>query len=136
MSLIFEKNSLFLILSFPETPQYTGKFGNKKGPFSKVLLIWWALQDCLGFFALNVSTVFLFRNFVSFKEKTSALCKKSVRTWQGSALHVHKSFTHNKKRSDICHFSFYGGRYKTRTCDPLNVVQMRYQLRQTPLFNC
>ena len=29
----------------------------------------------------------------------------------------------------------YGGRYKARTCDPLNVVQVRYQLRQSPLFN-
>ena len=34
----FEKNSLFTILSFSETPQYTRKIGNKKGPFSKVLL--------------------------------------------------------------------------------------------------
>ncbi len=24
------------------------------------------------------------------------------------------------------------GRYKARTCDPLNVVQVRYQLRQSP----
>lgn len=30
-----------------------------------------------------------------------------------------------------------GGRYKARTCDPLNVVQVRYQLRQSPkIFNC
>ena len=38
------------------------------------------LWACLGFFALNVSTDFLFRNFVSFKEKASALRKKSART--------------------------------------------------------
>ena len=34
---------------------------------------------------------------------------------------------------------FNGGRYRTWTCDPLNVVQMRYQLRQTPnyiILNC
>lgn len=30
-------------------------------------------------------------------------------------------------------YCFYsGGRYKARTCDPLNVVQVRYQLRQSP----
>ena len=28
----------------------------------------------------------------------------------------------------------YGGRYKARTCDPLNVVQVRYQLRQSPIL--
>ena len=38
MFLIFLKISLFLILSFSETPQYTENFGTKKGPFSKVLL--------------------------------------------------------------------------------------------------
>ena len=37
-----------------------------------------------------------------------------------------------KKRA--CPALFYGGRYKARTCDPLNVVQVRYQLRQSPKY--
>ena len=34
LSHIFGKFSLFLILAFPETSQYTGKFGNKKKDLS------------------------------------------------------------------------------------------------------
>ena len=42
--------------------------------------------DCLDLFALNVSTDFLFRNFVSSKEKSSALCSQVART-RKSASH-------------------------------------------------
>lgn len=31
-------------------------------------------------------------------------------------------------------FFFYGGRYKTRTCDLPHVKRMRYQLRQSSIF--
>ena len=37
------------------------------------------------------------------------------------------------KKEDLHPLIFYGGRYKARTCDPLNVVQVRYQLRQSPI---
>ena len=47
--------------------------------------LFWRLGDCLDLFALNMSTVFLFRNFVSFKEKSFALCKKSA--WTLCASH-------------------------------------------------
>ena len=40
-------------------------------------------RGCLDLFALNVSTDFLFRNFVSSKEKSSALCSQVARTRAG-----------------------------------------------------
>ena len=38
------------------------------------------------------------------------------------------STLHDKTGSNKSHCLFYGGRYKARTCDPLNVVQVLYQL--------
>ena len=66
-----------IIATACRVPLFAPKYKNEiwtKGPtsFCKV----WAGVDCLESLALNVSTVFLFRNFVSFKEKTSALCVK------------------------------------------------------------
>ena len=44
---------------------------------------WRERRGCLDLFALNVSTDFLFRNFVSSKEKSSALCLQVARTRAG-----------------------------------------------------
>jgi len=64
-----------------------------------------AEADCLDLFALNVSTVFLFRNVVSFKEKPFALCSQVART---TICDSHHYLTPNKK--DLIKRSFYLGR--------------------------
>ena len=77
---IEEKSHNELINSHP-TPKNDKIQAIKKSPEGSILadttcIKWWRLGDCLDLFALNVSTVFLFRNFVSSKEKTSALCSQ------------------------------------------------------------
>ena len=65
----------------------------KKAPEGANFKKWRERRGCLDLFALNVSTDFLFRNFVSSKEKSSALCSQVARTIkQGFALRSSRLF--------------------------------------------
>ena len=60
---------------------------------------------------------------------------RTLLTGRSNLKYKFSPFVSQKKK--YFYFFFNGGRYKARTCDPLNVVQVRYQLRQSPmLFNC
>lgn len=68
-------------------------------------------------FAINVSTVFVFTNFVCSKQKTSALRslplkpnKTTVLWWFSPHL-----YTQNKRPSNKCYLVFYGGQGWVRT---------------------
>ena len=77
MSLISEKNSLFLILSFTETPLLSGKFDIKKRTFLLGPFKIWAGVDCLESLALNVSTCFAFV-ILSLGKSTSHSARSSL----------------------------------------------------------
>ena len=76
-------------------------------------------------FALNVTSLTK-KNLIS-KLRTLLTC---FRTWLTSSRLLYRI-----KKEPLQLLISYGGRYKARTCDPLNVVQVRYQLRQSPLLN-
>ena len=82
------------------------------------LFLWGARWDCLGFFALNVSTDFLFVRLRILQRKVLRTLQK-IRSNPDQAplgrVSFNSTITQNKKHSNKCHCVFYGAGCGTKS---------------------